>query len=384
MTETTTTTATELPTEDVFNASRGGEVAHVDPEQAARAKFEQFELAVRRMLGLEDASEGEIELFFHVCQKSGLDPFNKEVYMIGRNTEVAHYEPINPNEPDGQKRKVMRWVTKYTIQTGINGFRKRARAIADEKGVTLAQGDVQWCGEDGVWREIWPENKAPVAAKFTVYRDGQPYSFVAHYSEYVQLSGNPKTPNSMWTKMPRSQTRKCAEAGAYQMAFPDELGALLLEDAVQNDIIDSEGTVLQQGTQRRPAQRGRGVGGLQDLAEQATRDAAGTDVSEPEARKLSESAREKWQGRLFELLGEAEVTDSDDQLIVIAALADREVAAPLDVTDGQLQDVVTALNDRNKQGDLVAATRELIDTAKADIARAAAESAAPNNEGTEQ
>lgn len=228
----------------------------------------QFSLAVRRMLGLEDASDAEIELFFHVCAKSGLDPFNKEVYMIGRNTEVANWEPVNPDEPDGQKRKVVRWVTKYTIQTSINGFRKRAREIADGKGIKYTQDAPLWCGEDGVWREVWTDKHAPVAAKFVVYRDGEAYPFVAHYDEYVQMSGQPAGPNSMWKKMPRNQLRKCAEAGAIQAAFPDELGGLLLEDAVQEPTIidlDDDGQPVEQ--QAQPKRRGgKGVGGLRDRA----------------------------------------------------------------------------------------------------------------------
>lgn len=397
MTETTTATATKesTDTEDVFNPTRGGEVAHVDPEQAARAKFEQFELAVRRMLGLEDASEGEIELFFHVCQKSGLDPFNKEVYMIGRDTDVGTYEPVDPAEPEGAKRKVMRRVVKYTIQTAINGFRKRARAIADDKAVTYTQGDAMWCGEDGVWKEVWPETKVPTAAKFTVYRDGVPYSFVAHYSEYVQMAGQPAGPNSMWKKMPRNQLRKCAEVGAIQSAFPDELGGLVFDEAAQvGDIIDSDGAIIQHGA-RRPAQRGRGVDGLMDLADQdativehqpeptPAEDAPEQPNGDP--RALSESARQKWENRMFQLLNKAaEVTDRDDQLIVIAALAGRdELEHRTAITDGELQDVVTALNDRGEQhGDLPAATRELIDKAKADRARAAAEPAT-TTEGTD-
>ncbi|OCB09273.1 phage recombination protein Bet [Mycolicibacterium porcinum] len=248
-------------------------------------QFSEFNLAVRRMLGLEDASDGEIELFFHVCQKSGLDPFNKEVYMIGRNTEVDRWEPVNPAEPDGQKRKVKRWVTKYTIQTGINGFRKRAREIAESKGIEFSQDDPLWCGEDGIWKEVWPDSKPPVAAKFVAYRDGHRYSFIAHYAEYVQTKNDGK-PNHMWNKMPCNQTRKCAEAGALQAAFPDELGGLLLDDAVQNE--DADTVVIDEDGNAAPAQEpkkrrgGRGVGSLRDQAAKATKDADPAPPAEPE------------------------------------------------------------------------------------------------------
>jgi phage recombination protein Bet len=248
---------------------------------AVPSEIGQFSLAVRRMLGLEDASDGEIELFFHVCHKSGLDPFNKEVYMIGRNTQVAEWVSVDPSDPNSARRKEVRWVTKYTIQTGINGFRKRAREIAEQKGAEFRQDDPLWCGEDGVWKEVWPDKKPPVAAKFVVYRDGHRYSFIAHYAEYVQTDRDGK-PNSMWSKMPCNQTRKCAEAGALQAAFPDELGGLLLEDAVQNEpvVIDEDGEVQQPAAKPRTKRGGRGVSSLRDAARATAVPAETTVVTE--------------------------------------------------------------------------------------------------------
>ncbi|MHA0288303.1 phage recombination protein Bet [Mycobacterium sp. C3-094] len=312
--------------------------AAVDPAQQVR----EFSLAVRRMLGLEDASDGEIELFFHVCQKSGLDPFNKEVYMIGRNTEVAHWEPVNPAEPDGQKRKVMRWVTKYTIQTSINGFRKKAREIADQKGVEYRQDDPLWCGEDGVWKEVWTEAKSPVAAKFVVYRDRHRYPFIAHFSEFVQTNRD-GGPNSMWKKMPCNQIRKCAEAGAIQAAFPDELGGLLLDDAVQNEpvVIDEDGNAQ---PEQKTRQGGRGVGGLRDRAKQKTTTAAAPpddvvegEVVEPTAPADTEPQREPEptpkrertkvgqaaERRLFTLLGKLDPPlDREDRILLYRQMLD--------------------------------------------------------------
>ena len=45
-----------------------------------------------------------------------------------------------------------------------------------------------WCGDDGKWVEVWPSKTPPVAAKFTVFRDGVPHTGIAHYDEFVQTN----------------------------------------------------------------------------------------------------------------------------------------------------------------------------------------------------
>jgi hypothetical protein len=67
---------------------------------------------------------------------------------------------------------VKRWIMKYMIQVVINGFWRRACEIATLLGARYEVGEPVWCGEDGEWREVWGQSKPPVAAKFTVFRDG--------------------------------------------------------------------------------------------------------------------------------------------------------------------------------------------------------------------
>lgn len=358
MTTKTAEPAQETLVDAAARAEEQRQAKQLDTVNPAAAGFNEFQLAVRRMLGLEDASEGEMRLFWHLCQKSGLDPFNREIYMIGRNTEVARYVKVDPNDPNSAQRKEVRQETKYTVQVAINGFRKRAREIADSKGIKLGMGEPLWCGDDGVWREIWPDKTPPTAAKFTVFRDGEPFPFIAHYSEYVQYSGAGE-PTSMWKKMPRNQTRKCAEANAIQMAFPDELGGLVLEDAAQPDIIDSDGNQVTPEPARRPGKRGRGTSGLREaaVAEQA---------SQQPGPEPGDSTRRKWLNRMFQLLNEAQCSDRGEQLIVIIAAAhaagipDLQLEHRDALTDEHLRAVVTQLNKWEKAGELGNQIREAI------------------------
>jgi len=180
---------------------RGDQRDWTDQQRAALAQ-----------IGIADAPIGDQLVFLHVCQRMGLDPFNKEIYMIGRwDSEL------------GRK--------KWTIQVGIDGFRSKSEEHPDYEGV----GDAEWCGEDGVWREVWAGPGAPMAARFSVYRRGlrEPVRAVAHYREYVQTNSQGQ-PTRTWRLSPANQLSKCAEALARRRAFPRRLGGLYVHEEMQH------------------------------------------------------------------------------------------------------------------------------------------------------
>ncbi|AXN43429.1 RecT family protein [Mycobacterium marinum] len=354
--------------------------------------FNSTQRAMLAQLGLSDAPEGDLILFSHVCQKSGLDPFRREIFMIGRNTQVTRYEKVDPDDPESNQRKVTRWETVYTIQTGIQGFRKRARELADEKGDRLGFDGPYWCGEDGNWKEIWPDTDKPVAAKYIVFRNGEPVPAVTHYAEYVQTTkvDGVAQPNSMWSKMPRNQLAKCAEALALQRAYPDELSGIVLEDAAQ--VIDSDGQIINE-TQRPPA-RARGAAALRDRAKAEAKpdpDVVNADVVDPphedpasQPRPMSDATRRKWLNRMFQLLGEARCTEKQSQLAAIAKLADAPDIEHRDaLDDGKLKTVVNQLNQWEKSGQLVDKVADILDQAAIDEAQAAEQDAQQTIDGAE-
>lgn len=191
------------------------------------------QIAALRQLGVEDAPEGDLLVFRHVCQATGLDPFRKQIYMIGRKTKVKYWD-------EGQRRQVEDWVMKYTIQTGIDGYRKNGRAAAAREGEKIRVDGPYWQGADGGgWQDVWLSDKPPAAAKFTIFRDGEAHVGIAMYREFVQTAPGSDSPNSMWKKMPANQLAKCAEAQSWRRAYPDDFSAMQLEDAAQ--IIDPDG-----------------------------------------------------------------------------------------------------------------------------------------------
>ncbi|WP_371793891.1 phage recombination protein Bet [Streptomyces albidoflavus] len=190
----------------------GGSLA-VRPAQTEWTPEQQV---VLRQSGIDDGvTRAELQGFLHLCQRTGLDPFSRQIYLIGR------YD-----------RRQMRKV--YAPQTSIDGYRVIAHRAAAEAGHTLGYEDTLWCASDGQWRDVWLSDTPPAAAKVTVIRNGMRFSAVARYAEYVQLRD--EKPSGLWGKMPSTMTAKCAESLALRMAFPHDLaGVYTSEEMGQAD-----------------------------------------------------------------------------------------------------------------------------------------------------
>jgi phage recombination protein Bet len=154
------------------------------------------QVAALKQLGLTGASEGDMKVFHHYCQRTGLDPFARQIYMISRGG-------------------------KFTIQSSIDGL----RIVAQRSGNYGGQTPAEWCGQDGVWKDVWLEATPPVAARIGVYYKDTPHPTyaVAKWDSYN--AGSP-----IWKKMPDLMLSKCAEALALRKAFPNDLSGIYTND----------------------------------------------------------------------------------------------------------------------------------------------------------
>ncbi len=160
---------------------------------------EQVDLLKRTVA--RDCDSDELSLFLHVCQRTGLDPFAKQIYAIKRLDRALG-------------REVM------TIQTGIDGY----RLVADRTG-RYAPGREPTFELDKAGRLV---SATAYGKKFAggVWHD---VSATARWSEYLQ-TGRDGKPTKFWARMPYAQLAKCAESLLIRKCCPADLSGLYTHD----------------------------------------------------------------------------------------------------------------------------------------------------------
>ena len=146
-------------------------------------------------------SNDELRLFAYACQRTGLDPFSRQIYAIKRGG-------------------------KLTIQVSIDGL----RSIAERTG-QLDGSQSYWCGSDGAWVDVWLDSKPPAAAKTIIHRKGcaHPFSATARFADFNAGQG-------LWSKMPSVMIAKCSEAQALRRAFPADLSGVYSTDEMDQAV----------------------------------------------------------------------------------------------------------------------------------------------------
>ncbi len=165
------------------------------------------------------ASDAEFGFFVSVCDRLGLCPFNRQIFLIERW--------------DSQLGRNVK-----TPQVSIDGFRLVAQRSREYQGQT----QTMWADSEGRWSDLWTSADPPFAAKVGVWRDGfkEPLIATALWSEYAARKKDGSV-MPMWKKMPALMLAKCAEALALRKAFPAELSGLYTTDEMaQASVIEGE------------------------------------------------------------------------------------------------------------------------------------------------
>lgn len=306
-----------MSTPSTAMATRNGQPAVQAAALAIQPYQEMFtdkQKAALAALGIKDASPADLAVFMHYCQKTGLDPFSRQIYLIMRR------EKVNGN-----------WVPKQTIQVGIDGFRVIRDRIADRQGIAVEYEDTIWYDASGQATDVWLSPEPPAACRVVVLRDGRRFPAVVRTAAYAQTNQQGEMV-SQWRTQPDHMIEKCAEAFALRRAFPNDLGGMYIEEEV------------------RPADpaappAGRGAVSAQEIAGRRISTARATVVRdeprEPAERPAAPAAEDAPAdtparptgaalGKLGKLLGQLSLTAPEDMAIMLPWLTGRDGVAGLE------------------------------------------------------
>jgi len=154
----------------------------------------------------KDTPPAQVALFSETCRRQKLDPFKKQIYLVG-------------------------YGGKYSTIVGIDGMRAKASRTGLFAGCDDAKFDLQPNGNFETAEQLARINKKPTTCTITVYKaiGGMrcPFTKTVVFNEYC-----PSSPSGKWGSMPFNMIAKCAEAAALRMAFAEETAGLNIEEEV--------------------------------------------------------------------------------------------------------------------------------------------------------
>lgn len=168
------------------------------------------------------ANHDSIRMVLSYCKAAGLDPMQKPVHIV----------PIWDSKA-GQMRDV--------VMPGVGLYRTQASRSNQMAGISEPEFGPMLTETLGGQTVTYPE-----WCRVTVHRllpSGQIAEFTAveYWIENYAIKGGKEksiAPNAMWTKRPRGQIAKCAEAQALRKAFP-EIGSAPTAEEMEGKSLDA-------------------------------------------------------------------------------------------------------------------------------------------------
>jgi phage recombination protein Bet len=148
-------------------------------------------------------SNDELRLFAYACQRTGLDPFSRQIYAIKRAGKLT--------------------ISSVSID-GLRSIGERTGQL-DGSSELLVRTKMASGSTHGL------SSKPPAAAKTIIYRKGcaHPFTATARFADFNAGQG-------LWSKMPSVMIAKCSEAQALRRAFPADLSGVYSTDEMDQAV----------------------------------------------------------------------------------------------------------------------------------------------------
>lgn len=272
-------------------------------------------LAVKTKSG-KTPSEADIVKFMMLCKFRELNPWTKDAYLIGYDTEGGQGPPS------------------FTLITAIQALEKRAEGNPnfdgiqsgvivreqESKEIVFREGDITFDGEVliGGWAKVFRKDR------------DRPFYQALDVKTY-------DTHKSRWNKDKAGMIVKCAEAGAYRTAFPTQLGHLYTQE--EEGVIQADGQLppMPQGRQAFGFDGGKEILGAEPVVETTAE-----VIKEPEAQAEPVVQEEPEPGASQNPEPEVEKTANGAQALVESRLGEvvKHVETALSLPPNEAKELV--------------------------------------------
>ena len=245
------------------------------------------------------------------CKSRNLDPFKRPVHIVPIWSSVLRKEIEGVWPGIGELRTTaMRTglyagcepaafgadVTRTFTGSVKDKSKKDERGNASYTSKTVEVVFPEWC-QVTVYRLLSTGERAAVPGP------------KVYWLETYARAGRTELPNEMWSKRPRGQLEKCAEAAALRRAFPEEIGNEITAEEAAGQTFEAVGpgadTIIDQDADDPPARPkredfGKGSHAQADDDDPRNEDEPGDDQEEGEAGDdgAGEGLDETWQALL--------------------------------------------------------------------------------------
>lgn len=181
------------------------------------------------------ASDASVDLVLSYCKAAGLDPMQKPVHIV----------PMW-DAKEGRMRDV--------VMPGVGLYRTNAARTGEFGGISEPEFGPMVTERIGRVDITFPEwCRVTVSRRLPSGHLAQ-FTAVEYWVENYAIKGGKEkdqSPNAMWSKRPRGQLAKCAQAQALRMAFPEAVGSAPTAEEMEGKPI-IEGEVVHQAAASHP------------------------------------------------------------------------------------------------------------------------------------